>query len=568
MAHSYLDNTGEIKLKTRTDLTKKEFFNTKDNKYRVKKLIKLNDLLKEPNFDIELDEMKFTKLKKYKEYPLVKVTKSELQKILANYDIREASYLSFLGIKSLEKDSYSIQLDIYLDKFIRINLKEIRLEENLQVIFNMFDKDNNGLINKNEALELISFFHETNSLCFDNETLIKIVDAIFKQIDKSNTGNMTKQALGKYLEKYKDEDITINPFTKIKTSDAVTKRRRVETQKLSEEEEKVLERINRKKDRSKIKKFWVLNKKMIIWSMIYIALCLFSGFFNRRLEGGRQYSTTKDARFFAGIIFINLALLVIYMCDAPLTYISSTVLKFYLPLGDPKHYHAVCASVLGLAVIPHIFIHLFGDFRQIAAICARKPEKSYVTVAWLTFANLTGITGVFATIIFMALIIIPLIKPWLKIKYELFLHSHKLFYLALIVLFLHCNTPDTKRWPFIYFMSFPLLLFIIELIIRLVRFFMFKTNIVKVQYLNSGVILLEIKKPKHFSFRCGQYAQLNIPKIEKWQWHPFTIASSPNDDNIFFYINPVGDWTSGLKSLSNTSKLIIFIIKCFNHSTF
>ncbi len=547
------DDSGEIKLKTRTDLSKKDFFDTKENAYRVKKLIKLIDLLKKPDFDIELDEMKFTKLKKYKDYSLIKVTKDELSKILSNYDLREESYLNFLGISKIEKDTYSLQLDIFIDKFIRINLKEVTFDENLDVIFHMFDKDKNERITKEEVTELLNLFQEANQLGFDQDTLRNISDSIFRHIAESNQ-SITKAALKKYIEKYREDDITINPFTKVKTSDAVTKLKRNNTHKISSEEEKVLERINRKKDRSKLRKFWVLNKKMIIWSIIYFTMCITTGIINRSLEGGRQYETTKAARFFAGIIFFNMAILVVYMCNYVLTFLSTSKLKFYLPLGDTKHYHAVCASVLGLAVIPHVLIHIFGDFAQIAAICAKKPAKAYVTVAWLTFANLTGITGVICLIIFSVLIIIPLVRPLINTRYELFLHSHKLFYLSLIALILHANTPDTKRWPFLVFMAVPLLLFFIELCIRIVRYFTNKTKILRIKYLRSGVILLELQKPKKFNYRCGQYAQINIPKLSRWQYHPFTFASSPCDDTLFFYINPVGDWTKDLKTLGSASK--------------
>ena len=252
----------EIKLKTLDELEKKEFFDLKDNKYRVKKLIQLMKILNKPDFDIELDEMKFTKLKKYKEYSLLKITEPELKKLLANYDMKEESYINFLGIKKIEDGKiYSLQLDIFIDKFIRINLKEITFEENLDVIFKMFDKDRNGSISKSEALELITYFSEFNLLSFDKATINLIVDSIFKEIDKSRSGNISKSALGKFLEKYKENDITINPFTKVKTSDSVTKIRRNKSIPITQEQEKELERITRKKDRSKFRKFWVLNKK-------------------------------------------------------------------------------------------------------------------------------------------------------------------------------------------------------------------------------------------------------------------------------------------------------------------
>jgi Ca2+-binding EF-hand superfamily protein len=543
-------DSGEIKLKTRADLEKKEFFDSKDNKYRVKKLIQLMEILNKPDFDIELDEMKFTKLKKYKDYSLVKLTEPELKKLLANYDMKEESYINFLGIKKIEDGkTYSLQLDIFLDKFIRINLKEITFEENLDVIFNMYDKDRNGSISKSEALELITYFSELNLLSFDQGTINVIVDAIFKEIDKSRSGNISKLALGRFLEKYKEEDITINPFTKVKTCDSVTKIRRNDSLPITQEQEKELERITRKKDRSKFRKFWVLNKKMAIWTIIYIILCISTGLINRSLEGGRQYATTKAARFFAGVIFFNLALLILFMCLTTITFISTTKLKFYLPLNDTRLYHEVCASVLGVATIVHVLIHIFGDFVEIANKCAKKPAKKYVTVAWLTFANLTGLTGVFALLVFSIMIITPLIPAIRNKRYELFLWTHKLFYIGIILLVLHCRTPDTKRWTFLFVMTLPLILYTIELVFRFVRYCFNKTKVLRVKFLPSGVILLEIQKPKNFTYRCGQYAQVCIPRLSKWQWHPFTFASSPSDDSVFFYINPVGDWTKSLKTL-------------------
>jgi Ca2+-binding EF-hand superfamily protein len=548
------NDSGEIKLKTKSDLDKKTFFDNKENAYRVKKLIKLMEILKKPDFDIDLDEMKFTKIPKYKNYSLVKLTKPELSKILRNYDLREETYLNFLGIQKIDKDTYSLQLDIFIDKFIRINLKEITFEENVEAIFTMFDKDKNERITKEEVTDLLNFFQETNQLGFDQKTLANVSEAIFRQMADSGQSYISKNSLAKYLNKYAEEDITINPFTKVKTSDAVTKLKRNNTTKITSEEEKVLERINRKKDRSKINKFWVLNKKMIIWTIIYSILCVVIGFINRSLEGGRQYATTKAARFFAGIIFFNMAILVLYMCNFILTFLSSTRLKFYLPLNDTKLYHAVCASVLGVAVIPHVLIHIFGDYREIAALTAKKPKDAYVTVAWLTFANLTGATGVICLIIFSMLIILPHIKPLINKKYEVFLHSHKLFYLALVMLLLHANTPDTKRWPFLAFMALPILLFIVELCVRFYRYCKLRPKILRIKYLRSGVIFLELEKPFKFEYKCGQYAQINIPKISKWQYHPFTFASSPCDDTLFFYINPVGDWTKDLKSLGNADK--------------
>ena len=540
---------GNIKPKTIEELQKKPFYNTKENIYRVNKLMKLMEILQKPDFDIELDEMKFSKVKKYKDYPLVKLTHEELKKLLSNYDLKEETYINFLGINKIDNDSYSLQLDVFTDKFIRINLKDITFEENCDAIFKMYDKKNEGKISKKDFYDLMMYFSQISLLAFDNSTMDIISNSVFSAIDKSKKGHITKQDLKTFLEKYKDKDLSINPFTKVKAVDAVTKIRDRASTVISPEDEIELERIARKRDRSKINKFWFLNKKMIIFTIIYFCLCFTSGMVNLSLEKGRQYANTKAARFFAGIIFLNFSFILLFMCTTTITFLSSTKLKFFLPLGDTVYYHEVCGCVLGVSAVIHAIIHIAGDFREIAAICATKAAKKYVTVAWLLFSNVTGLTGFLAFITFMMVIIPPLIPYIRNNKYEVFWYIHKLFYVGIGLLVAHANTPDTARWPVLFYLILPSVLWVIELIFRIVRYCMNKTKIKRLKYLQSGVIVLELEKPKNFNYLCGQYASINIPVLAKWEWHPFTFASSPEDDNVYFYIAPAGDWCRDLKKL-------------------
>ncbi|KAL4092639.1 hypothetical protein PRIC1_011631 [Phytophthora ramorum] len=49
-----------------------------------------------------------------------------------------------------------------------------------------------------------------------------------------------------------------------------------------------------------------------------------------------------------------------------------------------------------------------------------------------------------------------------------------------------------------------------------------------------------------FEYEAGQYAFLCIPSISHFQWHPFTIASSPHEAMVTFYVKALGDWTTKL----------------------
>jgi len=64
------------------------------------------------------------------------------------------------------------------------------------------------------------------------------------------------------------------------------------------------------------------------------------------------------------------------------------------------------------------------------------------------------------------------------------------------------------------------------------------------------MIILKVKKPTLFQFKAGQYAFLRINEIDN-HWHPFSIASGPNAEELEFYIEVFGkrSWTIKLWDL-------------------
>lgn len=72
-------------------------------------------------------------------------------------------------------------------------------------------------------------------------------------------------------------------------------------------------------------------------------------------------------------------------------------------------------------------------------------------------------------------------------------------------------------------------------------------------YISSGILLpskvthLVIRRPPHFYFRPGDYVFVNIPAIAKYEWHPFTLSSAPEqEDYMWLHIRGVGEWTNQL----------------------
>lgn len=71
------------------------------------------------------------------------------------------------------------------------------------------------------------------------------------------------------------------------------------------------------------------------------------------------------------------------------------------------------------------------------------------------------------------------------------------------------------------------------------------TRLSKVLVHPSGAMELRIVKPS-FKYVAGQWLFIQIPELSRWQWHPFTITSAPEDPYVSIHIRQVGDWTRGL----------------------
>lgn len=94
-----------------------------------------------------------------------------------------------------------------------------------------------------------------------------------------------------------------------------------------------------------------------------------------------------------------------------------------------------------------------------------------------------------------------------------------------VLLILH--GPNFWKWFIV-----PGVVYLLERILRLIWM---KSERGKT-YISSGLLLpskvthLVIKRPIHFDFHPGDYVFVNIPAIAKYEWHPFTISSAPEQE--------------------------------------
>ncbi|XP_047478871.1 NADPH oxidase 5-like isoform X3 [Penaeus chinensis] len=80
-----------------------------------------------------------------------------------------------------------------------------------------------------------------------------------------------------------------------------------------------------------------------------------------------------------------------------------------------------------------------------------------------------------------------------------------------------------------------------------------QTAIISGNTLPSKVVRLTIRRPKDFEFQPGEYVYLRVPAIARYEWHPFTISSAPEQEDVFtVHIRSVGEWTRRLYDMFHT----------------
>lgn len=88
----------------------------------------------------------------------------------------------------------------------------------------------------------------------------------------------------------------------------------------------------------------------------------------------------------------------------------------------------------------------------------------------------------------------------------------------------------------------PLGLYMLERFLRFLRSLQ-HVEIVDVIRHESQVIEIRFRKKSMSTPQPGQYIYLKCFSIAKFEWHPFTVTSSPEENYISVHIRLVGDWT-------------------------
>jgi len=132
-------------------------------------------------------------------------------------------------------------------------------------------------------------------------------------------------------------------------------------------------------------------------------------------------------------------------------------------------------------------------------------------------------------------------------RWEVFKFPHFLFYLFFIFGALH----DTNV---AYFCLPGLVLYVADRGVRTFMKFFKKPQLTKVDTHCENVTIITIGNFKR-KYLPGQFVEITFPEISKIESHPFSISSSPTEDNVTIHAKSMGKWSRKIHEFNSATTI-------------
>jgi NADPH oxidase len=307
-----------------------------------------------------------------------------------------------------------------------------------------------------------------------------------------------------------------------------------------------------------------LNRRRLLFNILFYGshLALFAyGWYsqqiNNRLAGLNSLKFSVWTSRGAGLVLAYDGGLIILPMLRNCLRVLRPILNCVISVDESIWFHKQVAYSMAFWAAVHTTAH-YINFINVERTQIRKE-----TALVIHYAQPGGITGHFMLLL-MFLMYTTAHQKIRKQSFEVFWYTHHLAFFFMIALFTHatgCFVRDTvepnytSTFPFYStdhclgyfswrFIIWPFILYFGERVWREIRSRK-PTQLSQVFVHPSGAMELRIIKPD-FKYTAGQWIFLQIPEISKFQWHPFTITSAPEDPYVSVLIRQAGDWTCSL----------------------
>lgn len=476
------------------------------------------------------------------------------------------------------RDSKEFALELFdaLSRRRRMKVDKISLDElyeywsqitdqsfdsRLQIFFDMVDKNDDGRITEVEVKEIIMLSACANKLSRLKEQAEEYAALIMEELDPEGLG---------YIELWQLETLLLQKDTYLNYSQALSFTSQALSQNLQGLRKKgPIRRVSTKilyYVQDNWRRLWVL----CLWIMIMIGLFTWK-FYQYKHKSAYQVMgycvlTAKGA---AETLKFNMALILLPVCRNTITWMRSTKLGLFVPFDDNINFHKTVAAAIVVGIILHAGNHLACDFPRLINESELTYDKymindfgSHIPTYMDLIRGVEGVTGILMVILMTIAFtlatrwfrrsLVKLPKPFDRLTgFNAFWYSHHLFVIVYILLIIHGTfLYFVHKWyqktTWMY-LAVPVLLYAGERTLRFFRSGFSTVRLLKVAIYTGNVLTLQMSKPPQFRYKSGQYMFVQCPAISPFEWHPFSITSSPADDFLSIHIRQLGDWTQELK---------------------
>ncbi|XP_029909315.1 NADPH oxidase 5 [Myripristis murdjan] len=394
--------------------------------------------------------------------------------------------------------------------------------DKLKFLFQVYDVDGSGSIDPDELRTVLKSCLRESAISLPEEKLDDLTMALFESADKDNSGSITFEELKAELETFPEvmENLTISAANWLKPPDLEQKRRQA--------------------PRYLTPAYWHNNSRKLLFLCVYacLSLLLFTGAMLQNHHGGAWYMVAKGC---GQCLNFNCTFVMVLMLRRCLTWLRATWVVRVLPLDQNVLLHQIVGYAILCYTVLHTTAHVINfvklsertDYRLWEYLLTTRPG-----IGWVK--GTASVTGVVLQVMICLMVLCSSTFVRRSGHFEVFYWSHLSYVWVWSLLVVHCA--NFWKWFVV-----PGLLFILEKIVGIAVSHMGGLYIVEVNLLPSKVTHLVIKRPQFFHFKPGDYIYINIPDIAKYEWHPFTISSAPEQsDTLWLHIRSMGQWTNRL----------------------
>ncbi|XP_068580049.1 NADPH oxidase 5 [Cebidichthys violaceus] len=394
--------------------------------------------------------------------------------------------------------------------------------DKLKFLFQVYDVDGSGSIDPDELRTVLKSCLRESAISLPEEKLDDLTLALFESADKDNSGSITFEELKAELENFPEvmENLTISAANWLKPP--------VEEQK------------KRGAPRYLTRAYWLNNSRKLFFLCLYsfLSLLLFITAMMQHRHGGGWFMVAKGC---GQCLNFNCTFIMVLMLRRFLTWLRATWVVRVFPLDQNILLHQIVGYAILCYTLVHTTAHVF-NFMQLSQSGQYQLWEYLLTtrpgIGWVKGS--ASLTGVVLQLVICLMVLCSSTFVRRSGHFEVFYWSHLSYVWVWSLLMVHCA--NFWKWFVI-----PGLLFMLEKIIGLAVSRMGGLYIVEVNLLPSKVTHLVIKRPQFFHFKPGDYVFINIPTIAKYEWHPFTISSAPEQsESLWLHIRSMGQWTNRL----------------------